>query len=98
MKVSFSDDDLARVETDPDFSGGYAPAVVKAFRKVMGFIRSAADERDFYQMRSLRFEKLSGQRRHERSMRVNDQYRLIVELEGDGQAKTVRVITIEDYH
>jgi len=48
MEVRFDDDDdLDRLETDPAFTGGRPPAVVKAFRKVMQFIRAAADERDF---------------------------------------------------
>ena len=98
MKVHFNTDDLAMLESDRDFTGGFAPSVVKGFRKVMQFIRAAVDERDFYQMRSLRFEKLSGPRKHQRSMRINDQYRLIMELEGEGQAKTVKVMAIEDYH
>jgi toxin HigB-1 len=98
MKVSFGDDDLAKLETDRGFTGGFSPAVVKGFRKAMQFIRAAVDERDLYQMRSLRFEKLSGPRRHQRSMRINDQYRLILELDGEGQSKTMRVAAIEDYH
>ena len=57
MEVRFDDDDdLDRLETDPAFTGDWPPAVVKAFRKVMQFIRAAADERDFFAMRSLHFE------------------------------------------
>ena len=99
MEVRFDDDeDLDRLETDPDFTGGRPAAAVKGFRKVMQFIRAAADERDFYAMRSLRFEKLQGARDHQRSMRLNDQWRLIVELEGKGENKVVVVKGIEDYH
>jgi proteic killer suppression protein len=99
MEVRFDDDDdLDRLETDPDFTGGRAPAVVRGFRKVMQFIRAAADERDFYAMKSLRFEKLQGARDHQRSMRLNDQWRLIVEFEGKGENKVVVVKGIEDYH
>jgi proteic killer suppression protein len=102
MEVRFDDDqDLDRLETDPGFTAGRPPAVVKGFRKVMQFIRAAADERDFYAMRSLHFEKLQGARDHQRSMRLNDQWRLIVELEGKGakeEKKVVVVKGIEDYH
>ena len=98
MNVRFRDEDLARLATERDFTGGYSRAVIKGFRKTVGFIKAAADERDFYAMRSMRFEKLSGERKHQRSMRINDQYRLIIELEGEGRKKVVHVIGIEDYH
>lgn len=64
----------------------------------MQFIRDAADERDFYSFSSLRFEKLRGQRNHQWSMRINDQWRLILEFEGKGRDKVVLVMGIEDYH
>jgi toxin HigB-1 len=49
-------------------------------------------------MKSLHFEKLKGSRDHQHSMRLNDQWRLIVELDGKAPNKTVVVIGIEDYH
>jgi proteic killer suppression protein len=98
MDAEFADDELDRLEVDPKFKAGYCAEIVRAFRKVMGVIRAAADERDFYALKSLRFEKLKPPREHQRSMRLNDQWRLIVELHGDHPAKKVRVIGIEDYH
>jgi toxin HigB-1 len=64
----------------------------------MQVIRAALDERDFYALKSLRYEKLKGRRGHQHSMRLNDQFRLIVEYEGTGPDKTVVVVGIEDYH
>lgn len=61
-------------------------------------IRSAVDERDFYQQKSLHFEKLKGGRSHQHSVRLNDQWRLILEFDGDGSSKTVVIVAIEDYH
>jgi Txe/YoeB family toxin of Txe-Axe toxin-antitoxin module len=52
----------------------------------------------FYAQKSLRFEKLKGKRDHQRSMRINDQWRLILEIEGTAPKKTVRIVGIEDYH
>jgi proteic killer suppression protein len=98
MDVEFEDDSLDRLETDLQFTGGFDKAIVKGFRKLMQVIRAATDERDFYAMKSLRFEKLEGKRAHERSMRVNDKYRLILELDGEAPNKKVRVKNIEDYH
>lgn len=64
----------------------------------MGWIRAAQDERDLRQMRSLHFEKLRGDRSHQYSMRVNDQYRLIVEIERTGGRSKIVLVEIIDYH
>lgn len=98
MDVAFEDGDLDRLETDAKFDAGYSPAIVKAFRKRIQFIRGATDERDFFALRSLNFEKLKGDRSHQYSMRLNDQWRLILSLRGEAPKKTVVVISIEDYH
>lgn len=98
MEVVFKEKELDRLETDARFTAAYAAAVVSAYRKRLQIIRSALDERDFYQLKSLRFEKLQGGRAHQHSMRLNDQWRLIVELQGKGQEKVVYVVGIEDYH
>jgi toxin HigB-1 len=98
MDVAFKDESLARLETDANFSAGFGDAVVKAYRKRMQQIRGATDERTFYPLRSLRFEKLHGDRAGQFSMRLNDQWRLIVELRGEAPRKTVYVVEIVDYH
>jgi proteic killer suppression protein len=59
-------------------------------------IRSAPDERDFYKQKSLHFEKLKGS--NDRSMRLNDQYRLILRLEPNGDTKTAVIVSVTDYH
>lgn len=94
----FRDDDLDRLEADANFDGGRQPGVVTAFRRRMQQIRAATDERDFYSHKSLRFEKLKGNRAHQHSMRLNDQWRLILEFQGKGSEKVVVVVGIEDYH
>ena len=98
MEVSFRDESLNRLETDRQFAGGYPQAMVRAFRKRLQGIRSAFDERDFYQMKSWHFEKLKGKRKHQRSIMLNDQFRLILEFKGSGKNKRVWIIGIEDYH
>jgi proteic killer suppression protein len=98
MDVEFSDDDLEKLETDLAFTAGFSGAIVSAFRKRLQFIRAAVDERAFYPMRSLRFEKLKGNRSHQYSMRLNDQWRLIVEIKPANPKNIIVVIAIEDYH
>jgi len=97
MEVRFKDENLDRLEADPTFTGGN-PGIVKAFRKRMQQIRAARNERVFYSQKALRFEKLKGNRKHQHSMRLNDQWRLILEIEGNDPHKTVVVVSIEDYH
>lgn len=98
MEVEFDDPDLDHLETDPRFTLGMAPGIVRGFRKAMQAIRAAHDERDLYASRGLGFEKLKGKRAHQHSLRLNKQWRLIVELKDWQKSKKVRVIGIEDYH
>lgn len=97
MKVSFKSRKLELLETEAD-DAGYPPEAVKAFRKRMQFIRAATDERDLRAMKSLRFEKLKGARSHQHSVRLNDQWRLVFELEAHGTTKSLVIVDIEDYH
>ena len=81
-----------------EYNAGHGVEVVRGFRKVMRFIRAAKDERDFMAMRGLRFEKLKGNRSHQHSFRINDRWRLVVEIEKDEPKNIVHIIEIVDYH
>ena len=98
MEVRFVNPDLERLEADAGFDGGYPPEAVRGFRKVMQVIRAAADEGDLYAMKSLRFEKLKGNRQDERSLRLNKQWRLIVKIITATPKNVVAIHGIEDYH
>lgn len=98
MEVEFEDASLRRLEADPGFTAGYDAAIVEAFRKRMQFIRAAVDERAFYAMKSLHYEKLKGNLDGQSSMRLNAQLRLLLRLRQDEDGKTVVVISIADYH
>ena len=52
----------------------------------------------FYALKSLHFEKLKGGRAHQYSMRLNDQWRLVLEFETSEAGKIIWVVGIEDYH
>ena len=98
MEVSFGESSLDRLEVDTHFDAGFSRAIVKAFRKRMQMIRAAEDERAFYAMKSLHFEKLKGDRKGQYSMRLNDQWRLVIELRKEAEGATAHVLGIEDYH
>ena len=69
-----------------------------AFFSLMARIDAAIDERDLRQFKSRRLEKLKGDRAGQYSMRLNDQWRLILEITEDEQGKLLHVIDIADYH
>ena len=77
---------------------GFQANIVTLYRKRLAFIRAAPDERDFYSFRGLRFEKLKGDRVGQYSMRLNDQWRLIIEFSESKKGKVVVVISVVDYH
>jgi len=97
VDVRHEDKKLERLEFDASYTAGFGSAVVKAFRKRMDFIRTALDERDFYATKSLHFEKLAGKRAGQRSIRLNDQFRLVLRFENH-PAKVAVVIEVVDYH
>src|ERR1700676_28911 len=98
MDIEYDDDSLRRLASDPRFDAGFGRDVVKAFRKRIQVISAAPDERDFYALKSLHFEKLQGKREGQHSMRLNDQWRLILRFVTRERGKTVVVIAIDDYH
>jgi proteic killer suppression protein len=98
VDVQFYDDKYRRLECDAAFSAGLSAALVRAYRNRLNYIRQAQDERDLYAWKSLRFEKLKGERDHQHSLRLNDKWRLIIELAGEAPNKAVVIVEVEDYH
>lgn len=97
MEIRFREVSLDRLETELG-DASWPPGVVKTYRKRIAMIRAADDERVFYGFKSLHYEKLKGDRKHQRSMRLNDQWRLVLEIEGEGDDRVVWIVGIEDYH
>lgn len=98
MEVEFDDDNLDRLETDPQFTAGFSQEIVRAYRKRMQQIRAFRDERDFMALKSLHFEKLKGDRQGQHSVRLNLQWRLVLEIRGDHPCKVIGIVEIVDYH
>ncbi|HLL90760.1 MAG TPA: type II toxin-antitoxin system RelE/ParE family toxin, partial [Tepidisphaeraceae bacterium] len=86
------------LEVEPGYTAGFGRDVVKAYRKRLAVIRAAVDERAFYAAKSLHYEKLKGDRSHQRSMRLNDQFRLVLEIDTDAAGRMIVVVSVEDYH
>lgn len=98
LDVVFRDQGLYELATDKNARSGFPQAIEKKFRLRIQQIVSAVDERDLYSLKSLHFEKLKGDRSHQHSIRLNDQWRLIVEFEGEAPNKRIVIVGIEDYH
>ena len=98
MEVTFEDKTLARMDAEAGFNGGYEPVIARGFRKLIVLIRAARDERDFYALNSLHYEKLKRELAGKHSMRINKQWRLILRVEQAQSGKLVVVVSIMDYH
>jgi proteic killer suppression protein len=98
MEVRFKDRGLERLNSDARTGAEYPAGVVKAFRKRIQVIRAAPNEQVFYSLKSLHYEKLKGKRDHQHSMRLNDQYRLILEYDSQSETRVAVICSIEDYH
>lgn len=98
MDIEFCNDVLDRLEIEEGFTGGYPSEIVRAYRRKLQAIRAADDERDLYAFTSWRFKKLRGERSHQRSIRLNDQWRLVVEIKQASPKNIIVIVSIEDYH
>lgn len=96
MNIEFSDHHLKRLFFEPSYNDGRPEEIVKAFRKRIQFIRQAPDERAFREMKSLHYEKL--RKSDQRSMRLNNQFRLVMRVKIQNATKSIIIDSIEDYH
>lgn len=96
MDFAIRNSDLARMLAEPTWNGRFSKSIADAFRSRVQLIDAAADERDLRNWKSLHFEKLKGNRSHQCSVRLNKQWRLILEFEERNGRKIVTAI--EDYH
>lgn len=98
MDVKFSTSHLKRLAEDPNCDGGFPPEVVIKYQMRLQTISDAIDERAFYAMKSLHFEKLKGDRSRQRSMRLDNQWRLIIEIEKGKPKNTICIMSIENHY
>lgn len=99
MRIVYRDATLRRLAEDPSYEPPqWHPELVKNCRKKIQMLVAAKDERDLWAVRSLRLEKLKGARSGTYSIRLNDQYRLILALESEGNDRVVVVLEMIDYH
>ena len=98
MDFDFEDEHLEEVYFDPTVTLGLGPAVDKGFRKVVGFIAQAFDERDLYAYQGFHYHKLKGNRKGQHALDLTDRYRLIVRRVQMKNKIKLLLLTVEDYH
>lgn len=98
MKVEFTDASLALIETNRAGETRLPVGVIKSARRKLTVLRAAPDERTLRSWKSLHYEKLKGGREGQRSIRLNDQFRLVLLLNKETDPLTVTILGIEDYH
>ena len=98
MDAKHADPDLERLEVDATYTGGYDRDLVRQFRRVMLLIRSVPNESELYKYPSRHFEKLKGTRQHQHSLRLNKNWRLVVEIVKSARASHLRIIEITNHY
>lgn len=98
MDVVFEDERLALIETDQAAQTRLPVAVIQSARHKLNVIRAAPDERTLRNWKSLHYEKLKGRRSDQRSIRLNNQWRLVFRLDDRRLPNRIIVVAIEDYH
>lgn len=99
MRLVFVDDELRRLYTEPDFHlKRLGSDLVRSYRKQVALLASVSSEAELRNFKALRLEKLKGERAGWHSIRLNDQWRLILQFRTDDDGKLVVIIEIADYH
>lgn len=98
MRIVFADEELALIETDRAGETRLGVAIIKSARRKLTVLRAAVDDRSLRNWKSLHYKKLEGDREGQRSIRLNDQYRMVFELDEETEPQTVTILQIEDYH
>jgi proteic killer suppression protein len=98
MLIEYEDKRLALLETDRAAETRLPAEIIESFRRKLVVLRSAPDERTIRNWKSLRYEKLKGDREGRRSIRLNDKWRVVFELDTSTDPATLRISEVVDYH
>src|SRR5881396_3745627 len=98
MDVEFRDKTLALIETDRAAETKLPIAVINSLRDKLVVIRAAPDERTLRNWKSLHYEKLRGGRSGRRSIRINQQWRMVFTIDTERTPNKITVLSVEDYH
>ena len=98
MDIEYSNEQLAAIESDKPYKSGLPEQAINSALRKIQYIRSAKDERDLRNWRSLNYEKLVGNRKGMSSIRLNIKWRMILKVDTDRNPNVVTIFEIVDYH
>ncbi len=98
MKIEFADERLRLICTTEAHKLGLPIAVIRSAQRKLLELEQAPDERTLRNWKSLNYKKLSGEREGQRSIRVNDQYRIVFLIVNDERPPLIRILEIDDTH
>ena len=98
MKVTFADDDLARICTNDAYKMGLPVAVIKAARKTLLKLEAATCESDLFNIGGLDYKIRKADSNATRQVRVNKQYRIFFTVSGEGDSAVATITYIGDPH
>ncbi len=94
MEITYTDKRLSLVETDRAFETRLPPAVIESMRNKVRFLKNAPDERSLRSWKSLNYEKHEN---GERSIRLNDQFRLMFTIDTETKPNRITVLRVWDH-
>jgi toxin HigB-1 len=98
VEFRFDSDELKCVWENERNSLGHGTEIDKKFRDRVRIIKNAKDERDLRALKSLHYEQLKGKRKNQTSIRLNDQWRILLQWEKYQDRKRLVIIAVADYH
>ncbi len=98
MEIEFDNDELAEIYQGGKTPKGLQPSIVKAFLKTVRKLEAANTIEELYQLHSLNYEALSGNKKGLFSVRVNDQYRLEFKHRSDGSVIIITIYELSNHY
>lgn len=99
MEIEFEQDYLKLLycEGKSDKKHRFQPAIIKKYIQTINRLKAAKHVEDLFPIKSLNYEKLSGNKNGIESVRVNDQYRIEFVSRIDGEEpKTITICSITE--
>jgi proteic killer suppression protein len=102
MEVGYQDQRLAAVELGEVEQAAAALklpiAVIAAYRRKLVAIKAAPDERTLRNWKSLNYKKRDDLGEGHRTIRLNDQFRMLFTINTQQQPNRITVLAIDDLH
>jgi proteic killer suppression protein len=96
MEIEFLDQRLALIQTDRAAETRLPCSVISLCRKKLFVLRAVPDAHTLRNWRSLRYERLVGDRSSQHSIRLSDQWQMIFELDESRSPPAMIILTIDD--